>query len=86
MFVTAVAGNDAASFPAVSCTALFDVELFELGALYATVTLDVLDTAFDNVSSTVEPLTKREATVAGETPTKTAKSVVTAVVEFKSSS
>jgi hypothetical protein len=79
------ADNDAASFPAVSWTALFEVALFEEGGLYATVTVEDPEIEVDIVSCTVEPLTRREATVAGELSTVTEKSVVAAVVEFKSS-
>ena len=39
LFVTAVFVNARASLPAVSCTAIFDVALFEAGAVYETVTV-----------------------------------------------
>ena len=39
MFVTAVLVNARASLPTESCTAIFDVALFEAGAAYETVTV-----------------------------------------------
>ena len=85
LFVTAVAENERASLPAVSCTALFVVKLLADGALYATVTVEEPNTDGDKVRITVEPLIDRAETVVGEPSTKTAKSVVAAVVALSDS-
>ena len=64
---------------------MFVVKLLAEGALYATVTVEEPNTAGDKVSITVEPLTDRAETVAGEPSTNTAKSVVEAVVALRGS-
>ncbi|CAB4611226.1 unannotated protein [freshwater metagenome] len=73
LFVTARAVNDTASLPAVSWIAALEVPASTAGASYATVTTFSLETAFANVSTTVEmdPFAATDATVAGEPSTKT---------------
>jgi hypothetical protein len=57
LLVTERPENDAASFPARSCTAAFDVAELDAGATYATVITANGPSAGDNVSTTVDPLT-----------------------------
>ena len=78
LFVTDVADNDAASFPAESWTAL---ESFPaVGSVYATVTVSPCATADPKVNSTVEPDTTTDDTLRDTPPTVTAKSDAAAVV------
>lgn len=81
LFVTAVAARDAASFPAESCTAAFEAAEFGVGAEYATVTVELPETADESVRTTVLPDTDLLLTVAATPSTRTVKSVVAAVVE-----
>ena len=64
---------------------MFVVKLLAEGALYATVTVEEPNTDGDKVRITVEPLIDRAEIVVGEPSTKTAKSVVAAVVAFSAS-
>jgi hypothetical protein len=78
LFVTDVADNDAASLPALSCTAL---ESFPaVGSVYATVTVSPCTTADASVNSTVEPDTATDDTLRDTPPTITEKSDPPAVV------
>jgi len=77
LLVTDVAANDAASLPAVSCTAAFVVPLSTVGAAYATVTALPFPIGDESVNTTevVEPLAVTDDTVTGEPFTKTVKAL-----------
>jgi hypothetical protein len=72
--------NDAASLPAVSCTAEFDVELLAVGARYDTSTVVPLGTELASVNRTVFPTTVAAVGVTAVSPTNTVYVVGDAVV------
>ena len=78
LFVTDVADNDAASLPALSCTALASFPA--VGSAYATVTDWPAPTADANVSTTVEPDTDADDTDRDTPSTSTVYAEVAAVV------
>jgi hypothetical protein len=80
LLVTAVAVNDAASFPVVSWTALLLVPVALDGAVYATVIALFACAGVARVSTTVEPLVAIELTLTGEPATVTTKLLDIAVV------
>jgi hypothetical protein len=86
LLVTAVAVNDAASFPVVSWIALLLVPLALDGAVYATVIALFACAGVARVSTTVEPLVAIELTLTGEPATVTTKLLDIAVVAASASS
>jgi hypothetical protein len=85
LFVTDCDESEIASLPTVSCTALFAVELSEVGAVYDTVTVWPAPAGDANVSCTVDPLTVNPVTPREEPFTVTANADVEAVVAFNAS-
>ncbi len=75
--------NDAASFPAVSCTALFVVDVSAVGAAYDTLTGSDLPIGVANVSVTTpsDPVEETPVTAMGTPLFNTVKSDGSAVVE-----
>jgi hypothetical protein len=80
LFVAERPENAAASFPARSCTAAFDVAALDAGARYATVITAKGPSAGDNVSTTVDPLTTALVGVNKTALAVTVKALAAAVV------
>jgi hypothetical protein len=80
LFVAERPENEAASFPARSCTAAFDVAALDAGATYATVITANGPSAGDKVRTTVDPLTTALVGVNKTALAVTVKALAAAVV------
>jgi hypothetical protein len=85
LFVTARFENEAASLPARSCTAEFDVAEFDAGATYATVTFTFGAITEGKVNVTVDPFTTTDVGVTFTKLAVTVKALAGAVVACNAS-